>query len=93
MAPSAKEGRKERSSDLAEAIRRLDEQSMVIDDLRRRISELERTVGKSETDDIVPVAEPACCSSELIGCLDDCVDDVKDLRKRTRHVRTSERRP
>lgn len=77
-------------------IRRLDEQSAVIDDLKRRISDLETELAKRTELVLEPVMENdeiACCSDDLIGCLDDCVDDVRDLRKRTRHVRTSESRP
>ena len=73
------------------------------DALRRRLDMLENRMDAVErhllsleqggtADRTGHPADPAC-SSELIGCLDDCVDDVKDLRKRTRHVRTSESRP
>lgn len=63
--------------------------------IEARMDALEERLLSLERKDLMDPPDPAgpTCSSELIGCLDDCVDDVKELRKRGRHVRTSEGHP
>lgn len=66
--------RKERR-DLEERLERLEE----------RIERLERAAGgEHETDEEI---ECTGCD-ELIGCLDDCVTDVRALRKRVKDARS-----
>jgi hypothetical protein len=49
---------------------------------------LERAVAKLGADDraVLPDEQRSCCD-DLIGCLDDCVDDVAALRKKVRDAR------
>ncbi len=63
--------------------------------LATRMDALEERLRSLEERDTIKtniVGESPCCSDDLIGCLDDCVDNVNDLRKRAKDVRTSERR-
>jgi hypothetical protein len=69
---------------LAEALERIETR---MDELERRLSALEAGEREQGRPDI------CSCSDDLIGCLDDCVDDVEELRKRARDVRTAERGP
>ncbi len=55
-----------------------------MDLLERRVSRLEEAVGVK---DEVPEGGCSTCD-DLVGCLDDMVTDVKDLRKRVRDVRS-----
>jgi len=85
--------RKEESIDIEEIAGGLKELRRAVDDLSRRIGEMERTVSSiaERSDPDARTGEGACCSDDLIGCLDDCVDDVKELRKRVRDARSPER--
>lgn len=55
-----------------------------LDLLEERIARLERAVGTKEPAD----AEQCSGCDDLIGCLDDCVTDVRELRKKVRDVRS-----
>ena len=60
--------------------------------LERRVSELEERLRVLEgREALIPEVRERCCSDELIGCLDDCTVDVKELRKRARDVRSPSR--
>lgn len=52
--------------------------------LEERVERLEAAVRLKER---VGADERSCCD-DLIGCLDDCVTDVRQLRQRVRNVRS-----
>ena len=61
-------------------------------DLEERLEQLEERVGRLEraADGRREVSEEIECTGcdELIGCLDDCVTDVRALRKRVKDARS-----
>jgi hypothetical protein len=56
-----------------------------LDSLEIRVERLEAAVAKLAMEP--PVEGEVSCCDDLIGCLDDCVDDVAALRKKVRDVR------
>lgn len=56
-----------------------------LDDLEARIEALERAVSGGGEED---AGQGISRCSEIIGCLDDCVTDVRELRKRVRDARS-----
>ncbi len=54
--------------------------------LEARVERLEREAGVERASGDEPI-ECSCCD-DLIGCLSDCVTDVKALRKRVRDARS-----
>lgn len=54
--------------------------------LEARVERLEREASVERSGGEGPI-ECSCCD-DLIGCLDDCVTDVRELRKRVRDVRS-----
>lgn len=70
---------------IEEALRRVEERLKAME---ARLSSLEeRVVPVVKTD-----AGPPCCSDDIIGCLDDCNVDVKELRKKVKDARSPARR-
>lgn len=57
-----------------------------LDRLEARLERLERKAGLEETEPSAPGRCSGC--DDLIGCLDDCITDVGDLRKRVKDVRS-----
>jgi hypothetical protein len=58
-----------------------------LDRLEARIARLEKAVAKMAESESIPIGGEASCCDDLIGCLDDCVEDVAALRKKVRNVR------
>lgn len=57
-----------------------------LDRLEERVERLERP---PEEQVVSPEGANGCsCCDDLIGCLDDCVEDVRELRKRVKDVRS-----
>ncbi|MBI0582782.1 MAG: hypothetical protein ISF22_00995 [Methanomassiliicoccus sp.] len=59
-------------------------------DLEHRLARLEARVERLERGERprAEVKETVTCCDDIIGCLDDCVTDVREIRKRVRDVRS-----
>ena len=57
-----------------------------LDRLEARVERLEREAGSGRPGDTAP--DHCSCCDDIIGCLDDCVTDVKELRKRVKDARS-----
>lgn len=67
---------------IMDAIRRLEAR---MEGLEERLDRLE---GRVDAVKGANLDEP-CCSEDVIGCLDDCVIDVKSLRKKVEDARST----
>jgi hypothetical protein len=93
-APKTKKSPRRGKDEVAVLRKRLEEQERTIAALERRVAELEE--GNRKRDDTCFALDDvkqlyACLGptqvSDLIGCLDDCVCDPEELRKRVRDAR------
>ena len=57
-----------------------------LDRLEARVERLEKEAGLAREDESGSI-QCSCCD-DIIGCLDDCVTDVKELRKRVKDARS-----
>lgn len=84
--PDAARRERRRPPRTDEVLRLLRELERRMEAVEERLDALERTAPPS------PAPDAPTCAVELIGCLDDCVDDVEELRRRVRDARSAERR-
>ena len=60
--------------------------------IEARLDKLEMKLGAAEERSREGTSDDKCTNcSDIIGCLEDCVDDPEELRKRARNVRSSDR--
>jgi hypothetical protein len=59
-----------------------------VDALEARVRALEDRIMKLEAPDDARSPESASCCEDLIGCLDDCVTDVQELRRKVKDARS-----